>query len=175
MMSTYALGQRVVFDCCTRKKSIVEAIDTFDTSTEEGIDACLGALDACVEIIGSLYAMGGNLGGEIGEVLNRYSSRDLLMIAHRVHSKKKPTDQQNWNLWIVLAAEAIRSQMVVTVSYPVAESEKQKIIPVEVVSMPTPEKVPVEVLSMPGRETETVIKRDGDGNIVSTSQIERDV
>ncbi len=75
----------------------------------------------------------------------------------------------------LLTAEAVRSQMVVSIDYPVAETEKQKVIPVEVVSMPTPEKVPVEVLSMPGRETETVIKRDGDGNIVSTSQIERDV
>ena len=98
------------------------------------------------------------------------------MIAHRAHNQTKCSESiAKWNLGVILTAEAVRSQMVVSIDYPVAETEKQKVIPVEVVSMPTPERVPVEVLSMPGRETETVIKRDGDGNIVSTSQIERDV
>lgn len=174
MMTTYALGQRVVFDCCNRKQSIVEAVGTFDLTTQEGIDACRGALDACVEIIGGLFAMGGHLNGHFSEILNCYRSRDLLMIAHRAHNQKAQTDAQDWNRGIVLAAEAVRCQMVVTIDFPSAEGEKPKVIPVEVVSMPAPEKVPVEVVSMPVRETETTVKRDGDGSIVSTSQIERD-
>jgi hypothetical protein len=175
MMSTYKLGQNVVYGCCSRKESIVNAIAKFDLNTHEGVEALRGALDASLEIIGAFFAIDGRVNGDY-ENLNHYRSRDLLMIAHRAHNQAKCSESiAKWNLGVILTAEAVRSQMVVSIDYPVAETEKQKVIPVEVVSMPTPEKVPVEVLSMPGRETETVIKRDGDGNIVSTSQIERDV
>ena len=57
------------------------------------------------------------------ENLNHYRSRDLLMIAHRAHNQAKCSESiAKWNLGVILTAEAVRSQMVVSIDYPVAET-----------------------------------------------------
>ena len=64
MMSTYKLGQNVVYGCCSRKESIVNAIAKFDLNTHEGVEALRGALDASLAIIAACYAIDGQVNGE---------------------------------------------------------------------------------------------------------------
>lgn len=174
-MNTKNLGRLVVFSCCKESRSIIDSVSTFDLNSQQGIAACHGALEACIDVIGALFAMGGKLRGHGSEELNRYPSRDLLMIAHATANAKKPDEAQSWNRLILASAESIRSQMVVTIDQPKATQEKPAVIQVEVVGMPKPELMPVEVVSFPARETITTVTRDGQGNIASSVQLERDI